>query len=99
MRAENTRAAIKLWKSPIPFLFGSLAIVLLLIIVSLVMLVCSYRKSSANSPQDSTDEKPAKHIISVLDAEPKIVVIMAGNHKPTYLATPVTSSVCRCGQV
>ncbi|XWS75598.1 hypothetical protein CRYUN_Cryun01aG0104600 [Craigia yunnanensis] len=28
MRATNTTATIKLWKSPIPFLFGSLAIVL-----------------------------------------------------------------------
>ncbi|XWS75597.1 hypothetical protein CRYUN_Cryun01aG0104500 [Craigia yunnanensis] len=98
MRATNTKATIKLWKSPIPFLFGSLAIVLLLIVVSLVMLVCSYRTSSANSPED-TEEKSAENIISVLDAEPEIVVIMAGNNKPTYLATRVTSSICRYGQV
>ncbi|XWS36885.1 hypothetical protein CRYUN_Cryun20dG0123600 [Craigia yunnanensis] len=51
------------------------------------MLVCSYRKSSANSLEGS-EEKPAKHFISALDAEPRIVVIMAGNDKPTYLATP-----------
>ncbi|OMO52664.1 hypothetical protein CCACVL1_29129 [Corchorus capsularis] len=105
MRAANgTSSTIKLWKSPIPFLFGSIAIVLLMIVVSLIMLVCSYRKSSAsNSPdeEDHTEEKPAapSHIISVLDAEPKIVVIMAGNDKPTYLAMPVTSSVCTCEQV
>ena len=99
MRAANTTATtINPWKSPIPFLFGSLAIVLLLIVVSLVMLVCSYRKSSANSRED-TEEKPAEHIISVLDAEPKIAVIMAGNNKPTYLATRVPSSICPCGQV
>ncbi|XVE78625.1 hypothetical protein DITRI_Ditri13aG0161300 [Diplodiscus trichospermus] len=99
MRAANTTAAtFKLWKSPIPFLFGSLAIVLLLIIVSLVMLLCSYRKSSG-SPPEGSEEKSAKDSISAIDAEPKIVVIMAGNNKPTYLATPVTSSVCQCGQV
>ncbi|XWS47535.1 hypothetical protein CRYUN_Cryun14cG0160700 [Craigia yunnanensis] len=98
MKAANKTATIKLWKSPIPFLFGSLAIVLLMILVSLVMLVCSYRKSSANSQHDS-EEKSAKHFISALDAEAKIVVIMAGNDKPTYLATPVTSSVSRCGEV
>ncbi|WRX21606.1 hypothetical protein QQP08_014093 [Theobroma cacao] len=98
MGAANTTATIKLWKSPIPFLFGSLAIVLLLIVVSLVMLVCSCRKNSANSPED-TEEKPPENIISVLDAEPKILVIMAGNDKPTYVATPVTSSVYRCEEV
>ncbi|XVE72241.1 hypothetical protein DITRI_Ditri11bG0023700 [Diplodiscus trichospermus] len=66
MRAASTTATINIWKSPIPFLLGSLAIVLLMILVSLVMLV---------------------------------VVIMAGNDTPKYLAAPVTSSVCRCGQV
>ncbi|XVF71381.1 hypothetical protein PTKIN_Ptkin12aG0033200 [Pterospermum kingtungense] len=95
MTAANatSTASIQLWKSPIPFLFGSLAIVVLLIVVSLIMLVCSNTKISDNSPDD-TEEKPAKGTISVVDAEPKIVVIMAGNDKPTCLATPVTSSIC-----
>lgn len=93
MRGANptttTTTTIKLWKSPITFLFGSLAIVVLLIVVSLVMLVCSNRKSSGNSP-NQTEEKRAKDIGSVLDAEPKIVVVMAGNDKPTCLANPAT---------
>jgi hypothetical protein len=35
----------------------------------------------------------------VLDAEPKIVVIMAGENKPAYLATPINSSAMNCNQL
>lgn len=70
---------------------------LLLITVALVLLFCSYRKRSYAGTVPSDEEKPPKPINVLVDAEPKIVVIMAGDDKPTYLATPATSSsVCSC---
>uniref|UniRef100_A0A7N2QZH0 Uncharacterized protein n=1 Tax=Quercus lobata TaxID=97700 RepID=A0A7N2QZH0_QUELO len=40
------------------------------------------------------EEKQAMPMNMVVDTEPKIVVIMAGDDKPTYLAKPVTFSTC-----
>lgn len=72
-----------------------------LITVALVILACSYRKSSPaptpNSGRGTTSsgelEKPAVQVdVNVGSDEPKIVVIMAGDDKPTYLAKPVACS-------
>ncbi|KAL1361044.1 hypothetical protein HN51_006415 [Arachis hypogaea] len=85
--------------SPTPYLFGGLALMLLLIAVSLLILACSFRKryssSSNNSSPSSSDEENNnnKSTKIVMDLEPKIVVIMAGETNPTYLAEPVISSV------
>lgn len=91
------------WRSPLPYLFGGLAIMLLLITVALFILVCSYRKRSSTSSSSGDEEKPPKPMNGeIIDSgEPKIVVIMAGDDKPTYLATPAvtaTTSVCTCGR-
>lgn len=61
-----------------------------LIAVALVILACSYSKSRSSSPSDA-EEKPAKPVNVEVDSEPKIVVIMAGDDNPTYLAKPVSS--------
>ncbi|KAH8511196.1 hypothetical protein POPTR_004G108800v4 [Populus trichocarpa] len=102
MRASNDpTSTINLWRSPIPYLFGSLGILLSIIVVALITLACSYyRKHSRNSSSDE-QEKPAAIPIRmpVLDAEPKIVVIMAGENKPAYLATPINSSAMNCNQL
>ncbi|EXB85819.1 hypothetical protein L484_009665 [Morus notabilis] len=93
---RNSAAANKhLWKSPIPYLFGSLAAMFLLISLALVLLICSYHKRpyGGRDPdhEDDHDQKSQKRINAVdLHAdEPRIVVIMAGDDNPTYLATPV----------
>lgn len=81
------------WNSPMPFLFGGLALVLGLITVALIILACSYRRSLSNSATQAHDEeKPVKQ---VEDSEPKIVVIMAGDENPKYLAKPKPIS-CNC---
>jgi hypothetical protein len=96
--ATNSTAAtvdtgFRNWKTPIPYLFAGLAIMLGLITVALVILVCSYRKSSSHSPGDA-EEKPAKPVpVTEADSEPKIVVIMAGEDNPTYLAKPVSAAL------
>ncbi|CAI9777501.1 unnamed protein product [Fraxinus pennsylvanica] len=73
---------IQIWKSPILYLFGGLAIVSGIIAVALIVLACSHRKSS---PSDA-EEKPLHELQP--EMEPKIVVIMAGESNPTYLAKP-----------
>lgn len=101
--SSSSGTGVPLWKSPIPYLFGSLALTLLLIAVALIILVCSYRKrASSNSAAENDEEKPAKIInAAAVNTEPKIVVVMAGDDKPSYLATPTVPvpSTCPCEQV
>ncbi|XP_027353465.1 protein GLUTAMINE DUMPER 5-like [Abrus precatorius] len=89
---------IKIWKSPIPYLFGGLAVMLALISVALVILVCSYRKRASHSSPSDEDMKQAMPKIIEINSEPEVLVIMAGDHNPTYLARPISSSLyCTCG--
>ncbi|XP_009768263.1 protein GLUTAMINE DUMPER 2-like [Nicotiana tabacum] len=94
------------WHSPAPYLFAGVAAMLLLITFALVILACSYWKNSSGYPRENgTDddqsqsdieagagEKSAADMLKVLPVfEEKIVVIMAGDLNPTFLATPVSS--------
>lgn len=80
------------WNSPIPYLFGGLALMLGLIALALIVLACSYKKSSGQNQDDDTDsqEKPASTPADVMkpEMEPKFVVIMPGDYNPTCLAKP-----------
>ncbi|KAJ0042446.1 hypothetical protein Pint_18882 [Pistacia integerrima] len=83
------------WNSPVPYLFGGLGLMLGLIAIALTILACSCRKSATNS----SGEKSAKQVVDMqLEMEPKIVVIMAGDDNPTYLAKPAAASACTCHQ-
>ncbi|KAK4798017.1 hypothetical protein SAY86_030343 [Trapa natans] len=85
------------WHSPVPYLFGGLAAMLGLIAFALLILACSYWKVSGSSRQQGGDEgdiekeaaEKGKEVVRVY--EEKIVVIMAGDDKPSYLAMPVLS--------
>ncbi|KAK9091013.1 hypothetical protein Sjap_024190 [Stephania japonica] len=84
------------WNSPIPYLFGGLAALLGLIALALLALACSYRNSYPINSRDRDDHTVKKNMSKdALPAaeEPKIVVIMAGDAHPTYLAKPVVSSL------
>ncbi|CAI9772311.1 unnamed protein product [Fraxinus pennsylvanica] len=88
------------WHSPAPYLFGGLATMLGLIAFALWVLACSYWKLSGRmntaegqggeGDMEAGDDKngggAVKRPLPVL--EEKIVVIMAGDEKPTFLATP-----------
>ncbi|TKY54617.1 GLUTAMINE DUMPER 3 [Spatholobus suberectus] len=90
------------WHSPVPYLFGGLAAMLGLIAFALLILACSYWKLSgylegngeserdleAGEGKTEQDQKPQRSY------EEKILVIMAGQEKPTFLATPSVSSSC-----
>ncbi|KAK3018330.1 hypothetical protein RJ639_002985 [Escallonia herrerae] len=92
----TSTAGFRHWNSPVPYLFVGLALMLGLIAVALVILVCSFKKPASSQPRisDTDDqEKPAKAPVEVLELEmePKIVVIMAGDDKPTCLAMPASA--------
>ncbi|KAG2715300.1 hypothetical protein I3760_03G069900 [Carya illinoinensis] len=80
--SASVTAAPNPWKSPVPYLYGGLALMIVLIAGALVIL------------GETPALMPTNNDVTVqqLDAEPKIVVIMAGDDKPTYIAKPVTSS-------
>ncbi|KAK2970699.1 hypothetical protein RJ640_026705 [Escallonia rubra] len=92
----TSTAGFRHWNSPVPYLFVGLALMLGLIAVALVILVCSFKKPASDQPRisDTDDpEKPAKAPAEVLELEmePKIVVILAGDDKPTCLAMPASA--------
>ncbi|KAL3645850.1 hypothetical protein CASFOL_011030 [Castilleja foliolosa] len=83
------------WHSPIPYLFGGLAAMLGLIAISLIILACSYWKLSGDRDAGDiegggdgvSDDKPSPVF------EEKLLVIMAGQLKPTFLATPTLTRI------
>ncbi|KAF6149052.1 hypothetical protein GIB67_018630 [Kingdonia uniflora] len=88
------------WHSPVPYLFGGLAAMLGLIAFALLILACSYWKLSGNFDEEGEngqgdsengDDKNGDTMKIPQVYEQKIVVIMAGDVKPSYLATPISS--------
>ncbi|KAM0041023.1 putative protein glutamine dumper [Helianthus debilis subsp. tardiflorus] len=92
------------WHSPVPYLFGGLAAMLGLIAFALLILACSYWKLSAdregdlesgNGSQDGESKQGDHRETPVF--EEKYLVIMAGDAKPTFLATPASSRTSSFG--
>ncbi|KAE9609831.1 hypothetical protein Lalb_Chr07g0180201 [Lupinus albus] len=78
--------------SPLSYLFGGLATVFALIAFALLIIaghLCHHRERDrdveAGTAKNDDNYKPQKSY------EEKILVIMAGQEKPTFLATPVSS--------
>ncbi|WCJ25493.1 glutamine dumper 5 [Euphorbia peplus] len=83
--------ALKHWNSPVPYLFGGLAAMLGLIGMALLILACSSKKPHTNlQPQEdnNNDRKMEMIMMMPMEMEPKIVVIMPGDHNPTFFAKP-----------
>ncbi|CAN8301517.1 unnamed protein product [Cochlearia groenlandica] len=92
------------WHSPVPYLFGGLAAMLGLIAFALLILACSYWRLSGyldgeeneNRDLEGGDLKSDKTTAKPLALLPeKFLVIMAGDVKPSHLATPVEKN-CTC---
>ncbi|CAI8605993.1 unnamed protein product [Vicia faba] len=82
-----------LWHTPIPYLFGGLAAIMGLMALALLALACSYCSNNQDDDLDNKESHPqTKQPIKAY--EEKILVIMAGNEKPTFLATPTVLSNC-----
>ncbi|XP_045083153.1 protein GLUTAMINE DUMPER 3 isoform X1 [Aegilops tauschii subsp. strangulata] len=94
-------AAHSAWHSPVPYLFGGLAAMLGLIAFALLILACSYWKLSGylegsagrgDAEGSATDgAKPVASDLAPAAWEEKVLVVMAGDVEPTYLATPMSS--------
>ncbi|XWS51280.1 hypothetical protein CRYUN_Cryun12cG0163200 [Craigia yunnanensis] len=75
------------WNCPLPYVFGGLGILFGIIAVALLFLACSHQRSSPEFPNGK--EEKYKETIQASDSmEPKIVVIMAGDDHPSYVANP-----------
>ncbi|GER52074.1 glutamine dumper 3 [Striga asiatica] len=95
------------WHSPVPYLFGGLAAMLGLIAFALMILACSYWKLSGHFENRDergegegdleAGEKAAAPPPAPAEMEEKFLVIMAGQEKPTYLATPMSSRASSFG--
>lgn len=101
------------WHSPVPYLFGGLAAMLGLIAFALLILACSYWRLAGQFEEreggDRSDERDLESgagegkegensegkVVKVY--EEKILVIMAGDVKPTFLATPVFAKAASFG--
>jgi len=93
-----------LWKTPLPYVLGGAIFIMFLIVFALSDLVCSFGKDSRdvdpsrpviestlnsggmnemtrNSAPDYSD-----------DMEEKVIVIMAGDEHPTFIAMPTSVS-------
>ncbi|EEF46830.1 protein GLUTAMINE DUMPER 3 [Ricinus communis] len=92
------------WHSPVPYLFGGLAAMLGLIAFALLILACSYWRLSGrvdnregshggDDLENGNEKEGGANKAAGNDKvyEEKILVIMAGDQKPTFLATPVSS--------
>ena len=76
-----------LWRTPTPYLFLGFALMMWLIAVALLVLVCTRRKPSGSSRRGSAAEEASARGMAPLDREPKVVVIMAGDDLPSFLAS------------
>lgn len=102
----NTTSVASPWHSPVPYLFGGLAAIMALIALALFMLACSYWRLTRITQQESNnDDDDDDDVVKEVDDdsekkeqpkvyEEKILVIMAGDHNPTFLATPSSSLGC-----
>ncbi|KAI3726200.1 hypothetical protein L1987_65997 [Smallanthus sonchifolius] len=94
---SSSQASLWRFDSPLIYLFGGISVVLALIIVALIILACSQRQrrlagDGAGDIERGDDAQKAATATyngcDGVDPSPKIVVIMAGDEVPRYLATP-----------
>ncbi|KAK7292136.1 hypothetical protein RIF29_07857 [Crotalaria pallida] len=82
------------WNSPVPYLFGGLALLFGIIAISLLIVVCSRCHKSHSLFCDCDTNNNSKEFSStqVVDHEPtNILVIIAGEEHPTHFAKPIYS--------
>ncbi|KAG0493994.1 hypothetical protein HPP92_004988 [Vanilla planifolia] len=90
MRPGNlpSSAGFRPWHSPVPYLFGGVAAMMVLIAIALIVLACTQRKTpEEDRPPSDQKETPT---IGQLEMEATVVVIMAGDDNPTYYARPLS---------
>jgi len=100
MTGNTTNISQHALHSPLPYLIGCVGVVLALVAVALLILACSFIKQPGHIEESNTgghsnnpvaDVECGEKKIEVCrkDTEVKVMVIMAGDEKPTFLAEPV----------
>ncbi|CAL9064295.1 protein GLUTAMINE DUMPER 5-like [Musa acuminata AAA Group] len=90
--SSSPSSGLQPWRSPLPYLFGGVAAMMGLIAVALLVLACTRHKSSEeDSTPPCTAEKP---VVVPLEMEPRVVVVMAGDDVPTFIANPLPPVAC-----
>uniref|UniRef100_M1C9X8 Uncharacterized protein n=1 Tax=Solanum tuberosum TaxID=4113 RepID=M1C9X8_SOLTU len=94
MNSTGTSAEFWQWNSPIPYIYFGLAVIVATIAFALIFLIfCGQNSASTEHLVETDEEIKKRHQINILDPEPKIVVVFAGNYnKPLYIAKPLTYS-------
>jgi hypothetical protein len=82
-------------QSPVPYLFAAVASFVLFISFSFVILACFHWKLCADSEElsigpASDQGAEESYEIQLEDTEEKVMVIMAGDEKPTHLGKPMS---------
>ncbi|PRQ34291.1 hypothetical protein RchiOBHm_Chr5g0067181 [Rosa chinensis] len=75
------------WHYPIPYLLGGLLMMAILVVCALLILDCSFWKRHGGGSNANRDLEPGGESVKVF--KDKVLVIMAGNENPTYLATAI----------
>ncbi|KAM0868768.1 hypothetical protein ACQ4PT_041109 [Festuca glaucescens] len=79
------------WSTPTPYLFIGFGIVMSLIAVALAVLLCSRRKEGRREDQEEVIVQAGMMSVRVLAPlnreSPKVVVVMAGDDAPSFLAS------------
>lgn len=90
------------WRSPVTYLFGGLAAMLGLVAFALLILACSYWKLSDYLSTDGADADGGEASGDAAKPPPlcekSVVVVMAGDCKPSFLATPVAWHAAASGR-
>jgi hypothetical protein len=73
-----------LWRTPTPYLLLGFALA-----VALLILRCTRRKPTDSSRRGSASEEESARgaTMAPLDREPKVIVIMPGDHMPSFIAS------------
>ncbi|KAF0935508.1 hypothetical protein E2562_034299 [Oryza meyeriana var. granulata] len=79
------------WSTPTPYLFIGFGVVMALIAVALAVLLCSRRKEERSGDEEGV-VPPGMMSVRVLapldrEAPPRVVVVMAGDDSPSFLAS------------
>ncbi|KAG5624091.1 hypothetical protein H5410_009309 [Solanum commersonii] len=88
----NNTSSFWQWKSPLPYLFGGLALTLALIIVALLLLVFSFYQPWSDEEEEDKSASRGNNSTSMVEMSPRIIVILAGERKPTHIGVPISSS-------
>ena len=78
------------WQSPVPYLLGGLAAMFFVITLAIIILACSCWNPSSTNGAHGAECRLQQGGKDAFDEEHdgKVVVIMAGDENPTFIATP-----------